>query len=122
MVPTALEEHPRSGGPRELLLWLAPAVRGAGPDVSIDLRVCNFERPEEVQKLYNLLKRAAESACSDSQITGSHTRTISWLNCIAGALDMAVEAVDRPALTAYHRAYGVRSEDLSSVAAPPPSD
>jgi UrcA family protein len=73
-------------------------ILGAGPHVTIDLRSYNFERPEDVRKLYNLLKLAAESACGDSQITGSRIRTVSWRTCVEGASPRPSDEKPKPSL------------------------
>jgi UrcA family protein len=105
----------RAGACAGLLLFTSLAW-GGGPDAAIDARAYDLERPEEVQQLYRLLKRAARSACSDSQIADSNVHTLSWLKCVSGMLDAAVERLDRPALTAYHLAhgFGIRDEPEKS--------
>jgi UrcA family protein len=98
------------------LLLFTPLARGGGSDATIDMRAYDLERPEEVQQLYRQLKRVAQAACSDSQIADSGAHTLSWLKCVSGMLDVAVEGMDRPALTAYHLAhgFGIRDEPESS--------
>jgi UrcA family protein len=101
----------RAGACAGLLLF-TPLAWGGGSDEAVDVRAYNLERPEEVQQLYRLLKRAAQAACSDSQIADSDVHTLSWLKCVSGMLDAAVERMDRPALTAYHlvHGFGIRDE------------
>jgi UrcA family protein len=93
-----------------LLLITAPA-RGGGPDAAIDVRAYDLGRSEDVQKLYRLLKRTAQSACSDRQIADTGVHTLSWLGCVSGLLDMEVRKIDRPTLTAYHLAHGFGIRD-----------
>jgi UrcA family protein len=94
------------------LLLVTPLARGSGADdEGVDVQARNLERLDEVQQLYRLLKRAAQAACSDSQIADSSAHTLSWLKCVSGMLDVAVERMDRPALTAYHLAHGFGIRD-----------
>jgi len=100
-------------------MWRALVVRGANHDGTVDPSTYDLDRPDNVKKLYNLLKRSAESACGDSQIADMHIRTLSWLKCVSETLDAAVERVNRPALTAYHRTRSAGSEEKSPVEAAP---
>ena len=93
------------------LLLSTPLARGGGSDAAIDVRAYDLERPEDVQTLYRLLKRAARSACSDRQIADTDVHTLSWLGCVSGMLDMEVQGIDRPTLTAYHLAHGFGIRD-----------
>jgi len=93
------------------LLLFTPLARGGGSDEAIDARAYDLERPEDVQKLYRLLKQAARSACSDRQIADTDRHTLSWLGCVGGMLDMEVQRIDRPTLTAYHLAHGFGIRD-----------
>lgn len=98
------------------LLLFTPLARGGSSDEAIDVRAYDLERPEDVQRLYRLLKRAARSACSDRQIADTDVHTLSWLGCVSGMLDMEVQRIDRPTLTAYHLAhgFGIRDEPWGS--------
>jgi UrcA family protein len=86
------------------LTALAPIAQGADLGAAIDLRAFDFDRPDDVRKLYQLLKRAAETACTDTEMSDMRIRTLSWLDCVGDNLEAAIERVDQPALTAYHRA------------------
>ena len=94
--------------------WLplfTPLAWGGGAGEIIDTRAYELERPEDVQKLYRLLKRAAQSACSDSQIAETDVHTLSWRKCVSGVLDASIAGIDRPTLTAYHLAHGFGLRD-----------
>lgn len=78
----------------------------------------NIDRPAGTAALYRRIRHAAERVCGDPQQTGSRFLSPSWGSCVAQAVDRAVVALDRPALTAYHREHTAQSEEaLTTFAA-----
>jgi UrcA family protein len=65
----------------------------------------NLNQPKDIQILYHRINVAAGVACGPSKLTGSNLPLPSWQHCVAGAVDSAVLRLDRPALSAYHRAH-----------------
>jgi len=76
----------------------------------------NLDQPTDVTALYRRLNIAAERDCGEPRLTGSHVISPHWHDCVAQAVDGAVLALDRPALTAYHRAHAKQSERNGTVA------
>jgi UrcA family protein len=66
--------------------------------------------------LYRRIRHAAMSVCGDPILTGSPFISRSWRNCVADAINRAVLAVDRPALTAYYRLHTKPSDQDASTA------
>jgi UrcA family protein len=75
----------------------------------------NLDRPAGVAVLYRRIRDAAERVCGDPQRTGSRIFSASWGSCVTQAVDRAVVALDRPALTAYHRGHTTRSEEAMTT-------
>jgi UrcA family protein len=92
-----------------LTAWEGVAVGtsldGAGdPPHPVKVRYADLDlnQPHDVRVLYHRIRLAADRACGEREITGSHLSLPSWEVCVAGAVDQAVLRLDRPALTAYH--------------------
>jgi len=75
-----------------------------GQPVSVSVKYADLDlsRPADVKVLYHRIHRAADAACGERELMGSHLPLPSWSQCVAQAVDAAVAQVDRPALTAYH--------------------
>jgi UrcA family protein len=78
----------------------------AGEDVrriTVRFDDLNLEQPRGVAALYRRVRHAAEQVCGEPQRPGEAIISADWRACVAQAVERAVVAVDRPALTAYHR-------------------
>jgi UrcA family protein len=78
----------------------------AGEDVrriTVRFDDLNLEQPRGVAVLYRRLRLAAEDVCGEPQRPGEAIISADWRACVAQAVERAVVAVDRPALTAYYR-------------------
>ena len=71
--------------------------------------------------LYGRIRYAAQEVCGDPHLPGSHMISRSWQSCVADAVNRAVVAVDRPAVTAYYRLHTkpLNQEASTSLAALP---
>jgi UrcA family protein len=76
----------------------------------------NVDHPAGAAELYRRIRNAAESVCGDPQLPGSHMISLSWRSCVEQAVNRAVAAVDRPALTAYYRLHTKSSDQDASTA------
>jgi len=65
----------------------------------------DLNQSKDIQILYHRIKLAAGIVCGPRELTGSRLPLLSWQHCVAGAVDSAVLQLDRPALSAYHRAH-----------------
>ena len=63
----------------------------------------NLEQPRGVAALYRRVRLAAEQVCGEPKRPGEAMISTDWRACVAQAVERAVVAVDRPAVTAYHR-------------------
>ena len=90
----------------------APAV---GDQATVHFEDLNVDRPAGAAVLYRRIKWAAERVCGEPKVTGSFMISKYWRNCVAEAIDRAVLAVDRPALTAYHRVHTPFDEKVSTA-------
>jgi UrcA family protein len=95
-----------------LTVWHGAALAGplSGSQVETKAVVVRFadldlNQPKDIQILYRRIKLAAGVACGTREQTGSRLPLPSWQHCVVGALDSAVSRLDRPALSAYHRAH-----------------
>jgi UrcA family protein len=75
----------------------------------------NIDQPAGAAVLHGRIQHAAERVCGEPQLTGSHLVSPIWRRCVAQAVDRAVAAVDRPALTDYHRVHSTPSDQKSST-------
>jgi UrcA family protein len=71
--------------------------------------------------LYQRIRHAAQEVCGDPHLPGSYMISRSWASCVADAVNRAVVAVDRPAVTAYYRLHTkpLKQEASTSLAALP---
>ena len=63
----------------------------------------NVDHPAGAAVLYRRIQHAAVRVCGDPQLPGSRFESRVWRRCVTQAVDRAVVALDRPALTAYYR-------------------
>lgn len=70
----------------------------------------NIDTPQGASALYGRIRHAAQGVCGDPQSPGSRMTSPAWRSCVAQSIDRAVAAVDRPALTAYHRLHSAHSD------------
>ncbi|MDC7682068.1 UrcA family protein [Asticcacaulis sp. BYS171W] len=71
------------------------------PTASVSLAKVDFNNPDEVQAVYNKLRRTAADLC-DSRVLGASHKFLNDRECAAMALDQAVIDSRQPALHAYH--------------------
>lgn len=62
----------------------------------------NLTRPEGIRVLYARLRTASAAVCGERSRTNSAIVSPAWQKCTNEALQLAVNRLDRPALTAYH--------------------
>jgi UrcA family protein len=93
----------------------APTARDVD-QITVHFGDLNIDRTAGATVLYRRIRHAAERVCGEPQLPGSHMISLSWRRCVAQAIDGAVVAVDRPALTAYHRVHTTPSDRGSSMA------
>jgi UrcA family protein len=77
--------------------------------VTVKYADLDLNRPGDVKILYHRVRLAANESCGIGEITGSHLKQQSWLQCVARAVDETVTHLDRPALTAYHRQHTIEA-------------
>ena len=63
----------------------------------------NLDLAADVATLYHRIAVAADGACGQRELTGSHLVMPSYQHCFINAVAEAVSRVDRPALNAYHQ-------------------
>ena len=95
---------------------LAANAPGAGNVEQTTVRFgdLNIDQAADAAVLYRRIRYAAERVCGDPQLIGSRTISTDWRICVAEAVERAVLAVDRPALTAYHRVHAAPNDRGSS--------
>jgi len=93
----------------------APAARDV-EQITVHFGDLNIDQTAGAAVLYRRIQLAAEQVCGEPQLTGSHMVSPVWRRCVAQAVDGAVVALDRPALTAYHRVHTTPSDRGSSMA------
>ena len=74
----------------------------------------NVDQRAGAAVLYRRIRSAARNVCGDPQPPGDHFTSPSWRSCVADAINRAVVAVDRPALTAYYRLHTKPSDQDAS--------
>jgi UrcA family protein len=87
-----------------------PAAQDVGR-ITVRFGDLNLEQPAGVATLYRRLRLAAKHVCGEPQNPGSAIFAVAWHACVAQAVDRAVVAVDRPALTAYHREHTISNHE-----------
>jgi UrcA family protein len=75
----------------------------------------NLDHPAGAAELYRRIQRAAVRVCGDPQLPGSRLESLDWRRCVTQAVDRAVVALDRPALTAYYREQTTRPRIVAGV-------
>jgi UrcA family protein len=93
--------------------WLSDAAAAApvpvaGADVqttTVHFADLNLDQPAGVASLYRRITVAADRVCGEPYLTGSHVVSDGWRVCVTQAVDRAVLVLDRPTLSAYHRAH-----------------
>ncbi len=60
--------------------------------------------------LYQRLQFAAQEVCGPSSVTGSRLGVSAHQACVNDAVENAVQQLNRPALTAYHRSHTGQSD------------
>ena len=96
------------------------AVAASADEVrSLSVRYADLdlERPADVARLYQRIRRAAEDVCGPRLLTGSRVPVTGYQPCFADAVAQAVARVDRPALSAYHQQrLGTASQHDATIA------
>jgi len=109
-----------SAAPALVVPETAAAAAVALPSQVVRYDDLNLAQPRGVALLYARIHAAAEMVCGTAQRIGSRLPPNAWKVCVAEAVDQAVAKVDRPALTAYHRARtGAPSLIRTAALAPP---
>jgi len=93
----------------------APTARDVD-QITVHFGDLNIDRTAGATVLYWRIRHAAERVCGEPQLPGSRAVSPDWRRCVAQAIDGAVVAVDRPALTVYHRVHTTPSDRGSSMA------
>jgi UrcA family protein len=88
-------------------LALCSSLAMAGPAAPVATRVVsyselNLSSPQGVATLYRRISRAADEVCGPAEQTGSHVPPRAYRECVARAVNEAIQAVNRPELSAYH--------------------
>jgi UrcA family protein len=76
----------------------------------------NIDQTAGAAVLYRRILSAARHVCGEPHLLDSHMISASWRRCVAQAVDRAVVAVDRPALTGYHRVHTTPADRGLSMA------
>lgn len=93
----------------------APTARDVD-QITVHFGDLNIDQTADAAVLYRRIRHAAERVCGEPQLPGTRWVSLFWRRCVAQAVDQAVVAVDRPALTVYHRAHTMPSDRGSSMA------
>lgn len=106
-------------------VWIYAAVLAVGGAWQCDVLAAasNAPRPGDVEQitvhfgdldldqragaavLHRRIRNAAEHVCGVPQSPGTNIPSLAWRSCVADSVERSVIAVDRPALTAYHRSH-----------------
>jgi UrcA family protein len=87
----------------EAALFATAASAAESHSLSVPYADLDLDRPADVARLYQRIRRAAEDVCGPRLLTGSHVPEASYQLCFADAVAQAVARVDRAALSAYHQ-------------------
>jgi UrcA family protein len=93
----------------------APTALGVD-QITVHYGDLNVDQTAGAAVLYRRIHNAAKSVCGEPQLPGTRIVSYSWRRCVAEAVDRAVVAVDRPALTAYYRVHTTPSDRGSPMA------
>ncbi|HZF16328.1 MAG TPA: UrcA family protein [Steroidobacteraceae bacterium] len=88
----------------------ARAGSPAGEQFAVKTGDLDLTREEGVKVLYQRLQFAAQKVCGQSSITGTRLGNNDFKSCVKGTVDDAVRGMNKPALTAYHRAHAGQTE------------
>lgn len=77
---------------------------GSVPSITINYTALDISKPQGLQVLYARLKDAARSVCDLDNAPRNLARMRNAKACYQSTLDNAVRQVNRPTLTAMHRA------------------
>lgn len=81
-----------------------PAAEGVR-QITVHFEDLNVDHPAGAALLYRRIQHAAQGVCGEPQLPGSRMESLHWRRCVAQAVERAVVALDRPALTAYYRGH-----------------
>jgi UrcA family protein len=102
--------------------WQVDAAAAGAPDsagvsrTTVHFSDLNVNHPAGAAILYQRIRHAAQEVCGDPHYPGSAIISRSWQSCVAEAVNRAVVAVDRPALTAYYRLHTKPLDQQASTA------
>jgi UrcA family protein len=82
---------------------IEPAKAGDAPTEVVSYRDLDMSQPQDVQRLYSRLKKAAADVCHPEPSIGELVRHAVWQQCYSQALEGAVAKVNAPQLLALHR-------------------
>jgi UrcA family protein len=92
-------------------------ARSLEPSITVRLADLNFATPEGVRVAYGRIQSAAQQVCGASFALLHADRWIAWRECSRATVEVMVNRVDRPALSAFHRANMKSSRDLAATSA-----
>jgi UrcA family protein len=78
-----------------------PATEG-GKEMTVNYADLDLSKPAGVEVLYGRIKMAARNVCSYLESRFEHK--VLWRNCYSETVANAIATVDRPTLTALHKA------------------
>jgi UrcA family protein len=82
----------------------ADRAAGSAPSITISFGELDLSKPQGVEVLYTRIKRAAKSVCGFERSPLTTLRRRQSTSCYESTLEDAVRQVNRPKLTALHRA------------------
>ena len=86
--------------------WMVNAARAdTATQQTLRLSVSDLDlnKSADVATLYKRIKNAAEQACGADVVTGSRLPSQSERQCLSQAVDGAVQQINNPSLSAYHK-------------------
>jgi UrcA family protein len=87
--------------------WMVNAAHAADAASTQSLRISardlDLSKSEDVAKLYQRIKSAANKACGNDVVTGSRLESQNMKECVAQAVNGTVEQMNIPTLSSYHK-------------------
>jgi UrcA family protein len=74
------------------------------PRAIVSLSDLNLDSPEGVRVAYGRIRMAAQQVCGSPFSLYDANRWTDWRECYRATIEATVARIDRPALTAFHRA------------------
>ena len=87
--------------------WMVNTARAADAPTAQTLRLhtsdLDLNKSADIATLYKRIKSAAQEACGNDYVTGSRLQSQSKRQCLNEAVDGAVQQINNPSLSAYHK-------------------